>query len=99
MPRKIKPKKGELPEVRVHWVDACAASTMDTFEREELADAKALDMWDYGVLLGKNNKGDAYLLASNFSSAGHFRRVMVLPLVYVKEIVVLGYVNVEGLQN
>lgn len=93
--KRRKPTEGEVPEVRICWMDACAPDNMDCFTKEEALTGESLDMWDYGILLGENQSKNAWVLASNFSSAGTFRRLMVIPKKYVKQIDVLGYMRLE----
>lgn len=67
----------------IHWADACANGPTDQLTIDECLNLEPIEMQDFGLLLGKNRSGTAWILVGNVSEEGECRKVTLIPCVNV----------------
>lgn len=88
-----------LKEVRVEWLDSAAPIHGMQYSLEDALELEPLQMWERGLLLGENVKGNAIIVASNNSIEGQFRRIITIPKCNVVSTTVLGEMEIESIEE
>lgn len=82
-------------EVRIKWLDSAAPDTFNNFTLDEAKELQPVVMWEWGILLGENAAGNAWVVASNYSEYDRFRRVTIIKKKDVLEIKVIGKMSTD----